>query len=141
MTTHDKEKNTYMFIKDGHRVTIVPAKELLRPRSSAHSSLTAAPKAVKANTKTSSVLLIQSLFEDETTKSLFVVFLVAKAEGESPSVPYEILPLLEEYKLILEELLDGVPLCDIHYIDIVPGATLPHLPHYRMSPVEYEELY
>ena len=51
--------------------------------------------------------------------------------------------VLQEFKDVFpEELLDHLPpMCDIqHAIDFVLGATLPNLPHYRMSPAEHAEL-
>lgn len=136
-TTHNGEKNTYMFIKDGRQVMLVLMKKPLRPPSSVRSSSTTAPKAIKAKAKTSSVLLTQLLFEDEIRSYQCVVFLVVKKAGDSLSVPRAILSLLEKYKeIILDELSDNLPLLRNiqHYIDLVIEATLPHLPHYRMSP-------
>ena len=58
--------------------------------------------------------------------------------------------ILEHIKTILEEFSEALPqdllgelppLRDIqHAIDLVPGSSLPNLPHYRMNPTEHVEL-
>jgi len=55
----------------------------------------------------------------------------------SQEVPKIMQSMLEEFQDIMpKEMLEGLPpMRDIqHYIDLVLGASLPNLSHYRMSP-------
>jgi len=58
-------------------------------------------------------------------------------------IPGHIKPILKEFSKIFLQDLPGElpPMRDIqHAIDLVQGATLSNLPHYRMNPTEHAEL-
>ena len=70
--------------------------------------------------------------------------LVVKEEaGPAIEVPEKMKSMLEEFQRIVHnELPDNLPpMKDIqHYINLIPGASLPNLPHYRMNLKESEIL-
>ena len=62
---------------------------------------------------------------------------------EKPQMPAEVQQLLKEFEdLMPDELPQGLPpLRNIqHQIDLIPGASLPNRPAYRLSPKDAEEL-
>ena len=72
------------------------------------------------------------------------VLVARELHGEThEEQPEEVKSVLQEFKdVFLKELPDHLPpMRDIqHTIDFLPGATLPNLPHYRMSLAEHAEL-
>jgi len=58
-------------------------------------------------------------------------------------VPKELASILEKFQDIMPDEMPHQlpPMRDVqHAIDLIPGSSLPNLPHYRMSPAENEEL-
>jgi hypothetical protein len=62
---------------------------------------------------------------------------------EDNIIPTEFSTMLEEFQDIMPDEVPNQlpPMREVqHAIDMIPGSTLPNLPHYRMSPTENEEL-
>jgi hypothetical protein len=58
-------------------------------------------------------------------------------------VPKELAVILDRFQDIMPSEMPNQlpPMRDVqHVIDLIPGSSLPNLPHYRMSPAENEEL-
>ncbi|XP_078447634.1 uncharacterized protein LOC144716398 [Wolffia australiana] len=73
-----------------------------------------------------------------------LAFDVPSDDPPPPSDAPELAELMLEYNEVFpDELPDTLPPVRIiqQAIDLVPGASLPNLPHYRMDPMKYEELY
>ena len=74
---------------------------------------------------------------------IFAIVAANSSQDHCMDIPLEAEPILAEFtQLFPEELPNHLPpLRDIqHAIDLVPGATLSNLPHYRLNPTEHAEL-
>lgn len=90
------------------------------------------------------MFLNENQFEADIKSLNVICLLVSKDLKEGTEVPHEVQPLLREFKdILLDEHPDELPaLRDIqHCIDLIPSASLSHLPHYRLSPLEHKELH
>src|ERR1044071_4709968 len=79
----------------------------------------------------------------DTTLMLLTKREVLLSEESKPTLPPTIQVLLEEFKTLFpDEITHGLPpLRGIeHQIDLIPGATIPNRPAYRMSPQESQEI-
>nr|GEY66165.1 putative reverse transcriptase domain-containing protein [Tanacetum cinerariifolium] len=123
--TYNGRDNTYSFLFEGVKITLMPNK----------------PKEIVS--KSIGALLTLSQFEEELEVGDDVFVLIGKEVAEDSEIPKTVIPLLKEFSDIFpDELPDGLPpLRDIqHHIDLEPSSQLPNRPHYRMSPGEHEEL-
>ncbi|KAI9161122.1 hypothetical protein LWI28_014596 [Acer negundo] len=124
---HDGFKNTYSFDFNGTKIVLLPSKPIEKSKWPGDN----------AN------LLTYAKFELELEESEMVYVLVGKETSAELEAPEVAAPLISEFgEVFSEELLEGLlPLRDIqHHIDLEPGAMLPNMPYYRMSPTKHEEL-
>ena len=96
--------------------------------------------------KQKSLHLVDAKTMEQDVRKRSVIFALVAADSSQDycmDIPLEAEPILAEFTQVFpEELPDHLPpLRDIqHAIDLVPGATLPNLPHYRLNPTEHAEL-
>jgi hypothetical protein len=125
---YDGFANTYTFFCKGRKITLKPMKI----------------QDFQTPAKESRVLSMRQ-FSLACQERRMVFALVAKPITEVPSRswPIEIQTILSEFTdLVPEELPQSLPpMRDIqHAIDLIPGASLPNLPAYKMSPEEHHEM-
>ncbi|XP_062162045.1 uncharacterized protein LOC133869090 [Alnus glutinosa] len=128
--TYKCRDNVYLFWWHGKKIILVPTATNNTPQSRTTAS------------KPSFLTLGETKFMQELKTAETIITVVVKGvESESKAdIRRLIRPMLDEYgDLVPAELLTELPpIRDIqHQIDLVPGASLPNLPHYRMSPEEH----
>lgn len=130
--THKVKPSVYFFEWKGRKIALMPIANTPVPIENPRSKR----KLLLSTTAKHSIR--------ETSKDKVMFAIIAKEQppevnAHSPLV----IQLLNEYTDLLHEELPSElpPIREIkHNIDIIPGSSLPNLPHYRLSPQEHEIL-
>ncbi|XP_024164048.1 uncharacterized protein LOC112171037 [Rosa chinensis] len=125
---HDGRKNTYSFMFNNIKITLVPTRE----------------QGLKPQGKNVTNLLSMNKFVEEVKETGMMYLLLGRySEEEEASVPEPVQEVLKKFQDVFPEEMPTrlPPARDIqHQIDLISGASLPNRPYYRMSPMEHEEL-
>ncbi|KAK8916805.1 hypothetical protein KSP39_PZI022608 [Platanthera zijinensis] len=136
--------NTCSFLLDGKRVVLNP----VRPTTPTSRTNSSAKESLPPTERKKTLSIIRGTdFHRESFDGEFYYALVVLQASDAleryESIPIPARRLLEEFQDIHpDELPAELPpmRCIQHAIDLVPGASLPHLPHYRLNPAAHEEL-
>ncbi|KAK8928243.1 hypothetical protein KSP39_PZI017395 [Platanthera zijinensis] len=138
-TCYDRS-NTRVFFDKGRKITLTPTQPRDSTKGQVESSISVG-SARPLHIPRKGDFLRESL--DSRVMFVVAATLASDATTDFESVDPDIRRLLAEYTDIMpEELPDEIPpMMDIqHTIDLVPGASLPNLPHYLLNPTEHAEL-
>ncbi|KAI0520448.1 hypothetical protein KFK09_007923 [Dendrobium nobile] len=129
---HDGRANTYSFEWKQRKIRLLP-------RSSQEGE--------RGNPEKSAMYIVSGsiLLDSWKESSLMWALVASSADGtsNSPEVPTAVKDILQQYRDVWPAELPNKlpPLRDLqHQIDFQPGANLPNLPHYKMSPAEHAAL-
>jgi hypothetical protein len=131
--TYKGPDNFYLFWWHGKKIILVPAGTNNTPQSR---TMTSKPPFLTLR----EIEFMQELKTAETILTMVVKGVKSESKADIPKL---IRPMLDEYKDLMPAELptELPPMRDIqHQIDLVPGASLPNLPHYLMSPEEHKIL-
>ena len=96
----------------------------------------------KSNGNYSSQLVARSCSKKGNKDLLGLIIVDKSKEEQLEVVEPKLQQLFDEFPHLKKEPMGLPPLHDIqHQIDLIPRASLPNLPHYRMSPQEYQILH
>lgn len=126
------------FIHEGKKIKLNP----LQPKLNSLTQSTST-KGVQQISQSKALHIISPRHFVRETKDDSIIFIIFSKESHLLTSMEIVKPVLEEFQDVFPEDLPNElpPLCDIqHAINLVPGATLPNLPHYRMNPAEHAEL-
>ncbi|XP_020689175.1 uncharacterized protein LOC110104415 [Dendrobium catenatum] len=129
--TYDGCANAYSFEWKGRKLRLIPNSQPQHTPVTTASNDQAALSVISGNS-------LMQLWRER--KALITVYMTeGNSETEATSSPLELLqPLTDFADVVSIDQLDQLPpLHSIqHQIDFKPGASLPNLPHYKMSPME-----